>query len=388
MKNKNYLVGAVVPLLLATAVQAQQGAGVPVGNMQLYPSVAVGVGHDDNVTLREANEIDSAFFRLAPVLSLVGEGNKVRAELRYEGEYVDYDDSSDDNYDDHRLLGLTDLVMSDRLRLGFELEYRDDHDARGSTDLAISPDPDEWESFGVKGRLGYGAMTAKGRVEIEGSYVDKEYTNNRTVTVTQDKDEGRLRGTFFWRVGGRTNALAEAIFTDIDYTLPSSLQDNTVTTYNVGAEWEATGKTTGKARLGYTEKDFDSNLVPDYDTFSWDIGVTWRPLLHATVDLATSRTVEDSTGEGSSIDKARYQASWRHQWRERFSTTLRGAYDDLDYDSSTRQDDFYLLSLRGDYQMRRWLSIGASWQYGDNDSNIDSNDYEQNIIMLELTATL
>ena len=388
MVKRISLVGMTAAILLSTGATAQQGAGVPVGSMQFYPSVRVGIGHDDNLTLTNANEIDSGFALIGPVFSLIGEGDKARAEFTYEGEYVDYWDSSADNYDDHRLFHATDLVFTDRWRAGFNLEYLSKHDGRGSTDLAVSNEPDEWESYGASAKVRYGADSAKGRIEGEVSYVDKEYTNNRAVTVTQDKDDTKGRGTFFWRVGGRTDAILEAIVTDIDYTLATSLQDNTVTTYNAGVQWEATGKTTGSVRLGYTEKDFDSNLVPDYDTFSWDIEVDWNPKTYSTVKLVTSRTIEDSTGVGSSIDKATYGAAWKHNWRDRFSTTLQGGYEDLDYNSSPRQDDYYLMGLRGDYEMRRWLNIGLSWQYRDNDSNLDANDYEQNLFLLELTATL
>jgi hypothetical protein len=337
--------------------------------MQLYPSVKVGVGHDDNVILSNTNEIDSAFFMLAPVARLVGEGSKTRMEFGYEGEYTSYEDSSADNYDDHRLYHILDLTMSDRVRLGYDIEYRYDHDGRGTTDIPnASGEPDEWESFGATGRFGFGAMSAQGRLQFEASVVDKEYQNNRANTVSQDKIDTGAKGTFFWRVGGRTDALAEVVYTDYDYKLASSLQDNDATYYYAGVKWEATGKTSGSVRLGYGEKDFDSPLLEDPDIFSWDIGVTWEPRTYSTVDFITTNKIEDSTGQGSSIDKAQYRVNWRHEWQDRLSTTINGAYEDLEYNQSTREDDFYL--------------------YGDNDSNIDTNDYEQNIFMLELTATL
>ena len=388
MKTRHYLVGALAPWFMMAAANAQDGAGIPVGSMQFYPSVTLGVGHNDNLTEANTNEIDSTFVKLGPVFSLVGEGNKLRAEFRYEGEYADYQDSSADNYDDHRLLHVSDLTLSDRQRLGFELDYQQGHDSRGSTDLALPPTPNEWETYGAKARFGYGAMSAKGRIEAEAAYVDKEYTNNRSITVTQDKDVGSLRGTFFWRLGGRTEALLEALYSDIDYTLPTSFQDNTLTTYNAGVKWEATGKTTGQARVGYTEKDFDSNQVSDYDTLSWDVGVTWSPRTYSSVDLVTRRTVEDSTGQGTSLDIARYEVAWNHDWRARFSTRVSGAYEDVDYNDDPREDDNYEFGLRGAYEMRRWLDISASWQYNEGDSNQDANDFEQNVFLLELTATL
>ncbi|RLA33397.1 MAG: hypothetical protein DRR03_07735 [Gammaproteobacteria bacterium] len=381
------LAGAGLALALPVAAQAQQAAGVPVGNMQFYPKVTVGVGHDDNVSLLPAFEIDSDFVQVKPSLILIGEGDKTRAEVGYEGDWAWYDINRFD-YDDHRLFGIGDLHTSDRLLLNGELEYRKDHDDPGSTDRARNLTPDEWRAYKIAGKVRYGAESAKGRLEGALSYIDKEYTNHRADTIDDDKDNTLARGTFFWRVGGRTDALAELIYEDIDYKLDTSLQDSRLKTANLGVEWEATGKTTGKARFGYTKKDFRSSLVPDSDIFSWDISATWNPRIYSAVDLKTRRTIEDSTGQGSSIDSTNLGAAWRHAWRERFSTTLGIDFQNGDYNSSPREDDTVIFALRGDYQFRRWLGIGLSYRYRDNDSNEDINDYKQNVFLLEATGTL
>ena len=71
-----------------------------------------------------------------------------------------------------------------------------------------------------------------------------------------------------------------------------------------------------------------------------------------------------------------------------FSTTTSLELQNRDYNTALREDDFLLFKLQADYEFRRWLTLGASYRYRENDSNQDISDYKQNVFLLEATATL
>jgi len=65
-----------------------------------------------------------------------------------------------------------------------------------------------------------------------------------------------------------------------------------------------------------------------------------------------------------------------------------GSYATDEYKGAGRDDKLTGLGLKGTYQMRRWLSFGASYDWSNRDSNVDSADYRKNVILLFVNATL
>ena len=104
--------------------------------------------------------------------------------------------------------------------------------------------------------------------------------------------------------------------------------------------------------------------------------------------MRTSRRTEEATSSGSFKNVTDYAVRWNHQWRERLSSQAGLFYADEDYGNSSRDDDRFTLGLRADYQIRRWLSLGISYTYDDNDSNQNQFDYTRNLYRFLISAAL
>jgi len=382
-------------VLVATGFCAQvsaaenEWAGVPIGPLTAYPGVGLDIIHDDNVFTTSSNEKSSWITVLKPVFLLEAKKRDQVFSLSYKGAIGFYDSTPGDDYDDHNFRAEADMQISSRSALNVSAGYKLGHDPRGSNDRPISNSPDKWHASDIGGVFAYGSEGAKGKVELEGQYTEKRYDNNRVFTRGFDRDDTTGGATFYWKVMPKTSLLLQAKNTDIDYTLGTSTQDNDNYWYMAGVTWDATAKTSGTVKVGYTEKDFDSSTREDQDGIGWQAEVQWKPLTRSTVDFGFSRGFNESTGIGDTTETTDYSAAWSHDWTSRTSTGVNLSYIEDEYQGgSTREDETFGLSLNASYQFRRWLGVNAVYNYTDRDSNTSNQEYDRNQFMLNFLLTL
>jgi len=381
-----------------SAILGNTGGGIQLGPVTAYPSMKIIAGHDDNLFRTRTNKKSTMVGVVRPAVSLQLQDNIKTLTLDYSLEAGFYENSSKDNYTDQNLLGVFEYHPTTKLKMAMRLEYLDEHDPRGTarTEGAIGTlggtlDPDKWHSYGAGGLVSYGSPNATGRVELEASYVIKEYDNNRLFTFTRDRDDFNLRGTFFYRIRPKTQLLFEVKQTVFDYdrtAVGTPRLDSTDREYLFGAAWDATYKTTGFAKFGVIDKDFDSDFRKDSNNFKWEVGARWRPRTYSTVDISTERRRDETNGIGDSIDVAEFKIAWNHEWRSYISSTINFLYGKDDYSSSIREDTRYGAGIKLNYDWRRWAKISAGYEYEERNSDVRIFDYDRNLFELTLDLTL
>jgi len=365
-------------------------AGFPVGPLVVYPGIDLAVGHDDNLFLRPANRSSSNFTIVSPYVRAEARPGPHKFDVALRIDDGRYHSSSADNYTDYWLLGNGDLVFSGRMGLKLRAELRHGHDPRGSTDRGISATPDEYDNTGVDGVFRYGAPGARGRIEIDAGAFARRYTNNRLTTVAADRDTKVLGGTFFWRVMPRTELLFQAQHRNIDYQLATSTLSSTEDRLYIGAKWEATAATSGYAKFGRLNKNFNSAARADFSGSSWDVGVRWSPLTYSVFDLYSSKQANESTGFGDTTVTKLYGITWSHAWTSRLRTQVLASLRNDNFNGAgvTRQDDTISYGLKAAYDFRRWLRFGAEYTHFTRDSNLNAFDYKRNLLLFTVGATL
>ena len=401
------LIAAALGSLGGAAAQAQvvgmpqtlpptaAAAPIRIGNIDVRPSVQVGYGYDDNVTNAEQGKKSSTTLSISPAVSFNTEYGASRYSLDYSGQGQRYVDSRRDDIDSHDL-GLTgDHTFSARTDLGWTLSYGSGADARNSNDAARDTStPNEWETQGLSGTFGYGANSAKGRLELDLGHSEKRYTNNREVTRRLDNSTDNVGARFFWRVGPKTRLLAEIQQADIEYDLAASGRDSTERRYYLGGTWEATAKTTGIVKLGRQTKEFDRSAEGrgDFSGFSWEAQVRWTPRTYSAFNFITSRATQDSTAVSAgladyTVDQS-YNLNWMHQWSGAVSTRVGFALIDSEYKVSDRQEDVSRLALGAEYRFSRWFGLNFDYTHERRDSTQVGVDYSKNLFMLSANFAL
>ena len=381
----------VLPPDLGGAQQTSGAAGVRLDPFVLYPSVSLVEGYNDNLTLSNNNQVKSAVTILSPALLAELKGDSSTYRLSYIGTWGTYASSSADNYLYNELHGSAEFEFSGRSRLRLLGDYLLKSDPRGSTLASTGlTTPNKYHLADVGGIYSYGAAGAQGRIELQGLVTNKEYTNNRFITTTLDFNSYQGGGTFFWRVGPKTEWLFQAQETRTDYISGLSVQDNTERRALTGLKWEATALTTGTFKVGESWKKYDNSSQANPKGFIWEGSVIWSPLTYSIVTLTTGKNYLDSqAGLGSSyVTDSYYYAVWNHAWTERVRTVATGSYVTDKYQGFAREDKTSLLGAKVTYDMRRWLTLGAEYTYSQRNSSAIGADYRRNLILFSLKATL
>jgi hypothetical protein len=391
---------AIASLMLLPAVtvvspnlMAIEPAAVDAGPLQVIPQINVQVGHDDNIYSTETNKVDSVITVINPSVQLVLEKDLDVYSLNYAVKQGIYEHDSADNYTDHDLTAQARLDFNIRNRLELLARYLKTHEDRGTglnqgSAATANPEPVEYHENTLSAKYSFGGLEAKGRIDVTGQLVDREYDNFRSQTEGKDRQTASASATFYYRVMPKTSLLFEVNYEDIDYDLATITLDSVETEYLLGATWEATAKTTGIVKVGYAEKDFSSAARDDDDGLSWELSMQWAPKTYSVVTFVTSKEEEETDGTGNYIDTTSWSLNWQHDWNDKVISRASYGQSDSDYVSSTRKDESTNYGLGVTYKMRRWLDLGLDYNYSDRDSNIADTDYDKNAVYLSLQGSL
>lgn len=362
---------------------ADPGAGLP---RAVSLRLATGIGYDANVFRTQNNTRSDFFWNLRPGILLNGWAGKHNLRLGYEGDYRKYFDQDTEDFFDHRIFANANLDLTRKadFNLGGQLWWG--HDPRGSPGARIiNPnDLDTWREYRVKAELVYGRKITRAQIipwiELSGY----RYLNNNQSVRDFDRQDYRVRGR--WRFTPRFYGLAEGGFARVNHLDPSNDLDRDESGVLVGFGWDATAKTSGEILVGVLDRNFDDPARGNSSTFNWDASAHWSPKPYSRVTLYTRRASrEDASGGVGTFLADSFGARWRHAFTQRLELDTTLEYTIADYDSA-RTDDYLQWDIGLTHVLTQWLNIGATYQYLGRRSNIPGLDYDDHMIVLELTA--
>ena len=371
----------------AVAQTPERATGIKMDPLTLFPTASLSLGHNDNVLLTPARVASSVLILGAGLKGELQSG-KSKYSLGYDGSFGRYASSRDDNFDYHAIQALADMDLSTRARLKLNADHIERSDPRGSLPTAATPSPNKYKLDGLGGFFSYGAEGAQGRIELEGAYTTKTYTNNRTVTQNLDVDTTKAGATFFWRIAPKTEWLFQGVQTRSDYTAAAAVTDNTEYKLLTGLKWEATVQTQGTFKVGYVKKDFWLPSQVDAKGFVWDGAVRWSPLSYSNVDLSTGKNFNDPLGGGNIINNRFFNAKWSHDWSERVKSEVSGSVLKDNFSGLGRDDTTSSIGFKLTHNTQRWLTLGAEYTYTNRDSNQNNFNYRKNLILLSAKVAL
>ena len=422
---KTILVCGALMSLVANASSFDEDSwddqSIPVGGFLLTPLVKFQQRYDSNVASEKLDEVNSWLTIFQPSVKLTrefGEFGKHNFELDWVFTHGAYHASGDDSYNDHDFSGKLNYEINNRHRLMFQGGYIDAHEERGSrfsigTSEQIA-EPDTFEQVYGGIQYTYGALTADARLAVELGYLDNNYRgvyledsvtgdiyNN---TATRDRKNSEIGGTFYYKIGSATDLTVEAWNTDInyDYTArPSEELSSVEQNVMIGLKWEATALTTGFAKIGYVQKDFDLKAHKTFEGVEWQVEVIWKPKTYTTFTISSNREPNETNGEGFFdvntngigylINNTQHELEWRHEWKDRLSTKLVYAISKDIYTGDVgkiREDNNTGFIAGLYYDMNYWLSFSLDYVYNDRESTRTLLEYDRNLISLGVRMAL
>ena len=390
MKGKGQFILFFVLWVANSGLLAQE-SGIRIGAATLYPTIGLSVGYDDNITLSPDNEISSWYYLISPALRLQTGTERNAFVFEYGLNYSEYQDSEFDNYADQWVSGVWQYAPTVRDELSLRGHIKFGHDRRGEGLREFFPetlqlDVDEFEIYSFNAFYRHGADGSRGRIELEAGFAEKEYQNNRDLTIIGDYDQTHFGGTFFWRVANKSSLLLEAGMSDTDYQF--SDRDNDVGFVGLGVEWDASARTDGRVSYRYLERSFDGDQQSSFTGSAWEVSVRWTPKAYSVFELSALRETDVSFGSSNVLVREEVDLSWRHEWRPRFATFLDIGLLKEDFDPGDRDDELFFYGLGASYNARDWLDVGFSYRHFDRDSSLRSFNYERDEFLLSFELNL
>jgi hypothetical protein len=234
------------------------------------------------------------------------------------------------------------------------------------------------------------------RYEIGVDYVWTHVDFDR-IASQLDRDEQTVGLTGFYKVAPNTRLLASYSYgvKDFDTTVNGFDRDVTRHIVVIGVRGNLTSRLTSTFRIGYESREPDRRSLTSYHGLV--IGGDWlfRPTERTRFTLVTERFVAESVFQTNLFYVSNMVTfGVEHQLLPKLRLTGRlfggtNEYPDKAQKASGtyawRYDDIIGLAVGAEYDVQRWLAIGADYSETRRYSNFDNFDYKDNIVGAKVT---
>ncbi|AZD08516.1 Capsular polysaccharide synthesis enzyme CpsB [Pseudomonas chlororaphis] len=360
-------------------------APINVYGFDFTPSVLISESHDDNFRELENNKRSSMITKLVPNFELKAEDRNSATRLIWQPARYIYHDESDASYTAQRIRADSIMEFTDRHRLKLEAEYRK---WERTESTAVEGINDKFNNKRVDGLYTYGAKSADNQIDFGASYAQLRSDNADGINDDKERNTTGLTTTWYHRIGSNTRGLLEYDHTNLDYQAPNSTRSSKSNAVFAGAVWDITAKTTGKVRVGYEKKDFDSSESKDLDNPTWKVDMQWKPRTYSTFTFVARQALAEGDDGADAVKSTFTQVGWRHGWTERITTVAQAGFGRYVYEGQSRTDDLQDYNLAVVYAMRRWLDIELGYRLRDNDSDADNESFTRNVVQISFNVSL
>ncbi|WP_228758799.1 outer membrane beta-barrel protein [Pseudomonas mucoides] len=358
---------------------------IDVYGFNFTPTFLLSESYDDNFRELENNTQSSMITRLAPSFELKAEDRNSATRLIWQPTQNIYHDESDASYTAQRVRADSIMEFTDRHRLKLEAEYRK---WERTESTAVIGENDKLNNKRVGGLYTYGAKSADNQIDVGANYAELRYTNADGVNDDKERNTAGVTTTWYHRIGSNTRGLLEYDHTNFDYLQSNSPRSSKSDAILGGATWDFTARTSGKVRIGYEKKNFDSSQSKDLDNPTWQVDLQYKPRTYSTFTFVARQALAEGDDGADAVKSTFTQVGWRHGWTERITTVAQAGYGRYVYEGESRTDNLqdYNLALR--YAMRRWLDIELGYRYRDNNSDAEDESYTRNVVSISFNVSL
>ncbi|HEX6591684.1 MAG TPA: outer membrane beta-barrel protein [Moraxellaceae bacterium] len=401
MKKLAYM-SAAVAMSVAQASQASVALDPQAVNLEPFrfvPTLTTELKQDSNVYRLPSNEVSSSVLVVSPTFDLIAQDRDNAYSARYALRAGLYGEDIS-NYLDNLFNVNAHIEPTDRFRFDLGAGYNFLHDDLGTAftegyteqQILARGSPDTYNLATIKGGLEYGAQDAAGQIALDVNFGQTRY-DQEDAAKARDIDTLNSILEFRLRLMPKTRLLIDLERNKGSYSdsATATSSDYTETNYLLGVSWESTASTTGKIRFGNSKREL-TNVGADRSKTTWDAGIVWTPLERARFTLDASQRFQDGTYPTVVIDSKNLALGWTHDWSDRWQSVLTAGLGKDDHTrvpaAGPREDDMHDYGFALNYQMRRWLILGAGARQKDRDSTDNTYDYDRLVYSLNAQLSL
>ena len=243
----------------------------------------------------------------------------------------------------------------------------------------------EWQ-FHPRWHVGVGAETASS-------------TNSTTQQAPLDYEQDSVSATLGYATPKGSKLRAQLRHVDGEYPNRSLIyldRRYTQTEYNLLGDWNLTGKLIARGRVGYTQRENDTQSQRDFSGPTGRVSVDYLPTGKTALNWAIYRELGNSDDLNASY-QINTGTSLSAAWLITSRITLRanGSFENRSFEGDTgaappgvpqRDEDTVSGSLSLSYSPVRMATIDVGVQAGRRDSNVAANDYSFHSVFVSVRA--
>lgn len=351
-------------------------------------TAGVGFINDSNV-LRKVEENSDTAIVVTPGAAWFKESGAKRFDVSYLGDFRQYNDNDDLNFNAHDFKASADLRHNQRLSSKFSANYYTGIEVPGATDqlTANLTEFTDYDFLGLTALGAYGTRKSTGQVVVTYAHNQRRFEKNEQ--EYRDSDENVLTARFFYRRNDVSRFLVETSYSDLDYKNPELRgNDGTdIVSLLFGMEWDIGTATRGLAKIGYQDRTFSEDRFDSRSDLAYSLDLRWAPYESTEVTAGASRKVA-AAAQVDVGDLLRNEfttgINYKLSDRTKLNADFRYMVDDV---IDGRRDKRQRFGLGGEYFFRSWMKMQAQYIYEERESDVAAFEFDTTIIQVNLVMT-
>ncbi len=368
------------------------------GKMVVIPSITPEWRYDSNYYKSEELERAVSTYSIKPGINMGYKTPKTTFALDGFLDFQRYNDEDDvpagllsadeDDYTEE-LLGVTaESQLFDRLSFGIDAGYMNTREAAESDIYSNSTKREEFTISRVAPKVTYRFGEKFGLLS---SYANSSIDYDRS--NASDSTQNRGKFDLFYNLNTNTSF-------DLDYQVWSRDYDMTTTSdytsqqlmINMNKQYKYFSISGG---IGYQERSFDVGGKEDIDALAWQFSLTGQSSSSEEIELtgesarsrmmlSLSQNLNDVGTDEEYYTATRVDAKVSRLFMTKLDTSIKGFFQNSDYELITREDDTWNIAAEIKYLMKEWLIFSLESGYETRDSNYYGEDYDANYAMFNV----
>ncbi len=386
----------IVSVLAALCLVLTGSPGAAQDRMLIKPHIQVDWQSDSNFHKAEDAEKNVFTYTVQPGIALGYTTGKTLMSLDYYLQRFMYDDQDEnmpgqvdaDEYDytGHNAKFRFQTQATQRVLLGLDNTFIKTRDPASADENSNSVDRQKYTLNRFSPRVNY-KFGEKFSLGVKYTNLYTDYSDDGSFGPGEDSVENRGGLTWLYRFTPKTSF-------DLDYQLWERDYDENTVDYTsnqvmLNAKHQINYLTFG-AGVGYHNREFDETVPSgDIDQFVWKVSVLGqnppdaRSIPKSSVYFSLGSNLNDAGSGDTYFTSTRLDARFTYLVMEKINCILSGFYQNADYETSSREDDRWLVSLGADYLVNRYFTVGLSGGMEERDSNFAGKDFDNEYVMLK-----
>ncbi len=371
-------------------------AGIPVGGLTLFPTLALDVTGDTNIYRAPVSTSD-AVWTISPRLDLRSNWDSNAVQLFSQLDHYAYQNNDTESRTNWIVGGDGRLDIAPGSFLNSAASYFDTHEARTSPDLSLQAlSPTHYKRVHAEG-------TATGQFSLftlsaMATYDRFDFDPTKLIGGGSIDNGDRDRNVY--EVTGKAAyelAPDQALFVqftydkrDFDMLLDRNGFDRNSDGYRIdgGASMMVTPLIRATAYAGLLQQNHAAPLS-DTTTMDFNAKIDWFATELLTAHLTASRIIDDTTIAGaSSVDVRHVGVSADYEFLRQFIIQPFVNYYDEKFDGITRDDRITAAGFEAKYLLSHNFALYAGYTYQQRTTNATGRDYNDSMVTLGVRSQL